>query len=84
VIEIDSFIPPEIREFVRTRNWPKDIDYKLSRQPDGVALVFFRDNWITLTGEEQLQATNVVKDIMFHLRPQGVPIYVAKMESRRG
>ena len=77
-------ITPEIRHFIDTRQWPRNIEYKLSVQDGVIYIVFFRDTWIQLTGEEQLQATNVVKDIMFVLRPQGVPIAVAKMESSNG
>jgi len=77
-------ITPEIRQFINTRLWPRNIEYKLTVQDGVIYIVFFRDTWIQLTGEEQLQATNVVKDIMFALRPQGVPIAVAKMESSSG
>lgn len=77
-------ITPQIREFIDTRLWPRNIEYKLTVDNGVIYIVFFRDTWIQLTGEEQLQATNVVKDIMFSLRPQGVPIAVAKMESSNG
>jgi hypothetical protein len=80
----DLLLTPEIREFIDTRPWPRNIDYKLIVDQGVIYIVFFRDTWIQLTGEEQLQATNVVKDIMFALRPQGVPIAVSKMESKRG
>jgi hypothetical protein len=79
-----EILTPQIREFINTRDWPRNIEKKLIVDGGVIYIVFFRDTWIQLTGEEQLQATNVVKDIMFHLRPQGVPIAVAKMESSNG
>ena len=76
-----ALLTPEIREFIITRPWPERVEFKLTEQDGMIHIVFFRDTFILLTGEEQLQVTNVVKDIMFKLRPQGIPIYTAKMES---
>lgn len=87
---MNSLYTPAIREFIFSRNWPREkngqsrvkfhITEKFEDQPH-LYIVFFRDNWLTLTVEEQLQATSIVREIMAKLWNDGVPIYTGKMEA---
>lgn len=88
---MDSLYTDEIRRYIFTRDWPKDkagnyrvrVDILEAYDPEPhLNLIFFRDNWLTLTFEEQAQATSIVKEIMFKLWNDGVPIYTGKMESQ--
>lgn len=74
----------EVVDFIRTRDWPKKLQYDLSEADGPIHLYFYRDNFVTLTGEEQWQVAMMVKETMETLRKRGIPIELAKMESRRG
>ena len=78
-----SLYTKEVREFFLSRDWPKGIvvDVRENDEPEPhLNLIFFRDNWLTLGVREQIQATNIVKEIMDKLWGDGVPTYVGKME----
>ena len=80
----DSLYTPEVRKFILSRDWPKGMQYSIYEDDDPAPhlnIVFFRDNWLTLAGEDQLKVTNIVKDIMYKLWNDGIPIYTGKMES---
>jgi hypothetical protein len=74
----------QVREYIFTRDWPKGLIldvYENNEPAPHLNIIFFRDNWLTLTGEDQLQVTNIVKEIMFKLWGDGIPTYTGKMES---
>ena len=76
----------EVDEFIVTRDWPKGLRFRVGSsidpdKPPHLMLTFFRDNWLTLTAEEQLHTTAVVKEVMAKLWSDGIPTYVSKMES---
>lgn len=79
-----SLYSNEIRRYLNTRDWPKglifDVCEKFVPEPH-LSIVFFRDNWLTLDGEDMLQVTHIVKEVMARLWADGIPTYVGKMES---
>lgn len=71
---------PEIREFVRSRPWPKGLIMNVVEQPTHLEFVFFRDNFITFDSDQQRQVAAVVKEVMEKIRGLGIPCYMEKME----
>ncbi len=74
----------DIRNYVRSRPWPKNLDYDLYETLTEIRLVFFRDNWITLTPEEHIVTVALFKEVMEKIRNDGSPIVFNRFESRRG
>jgi hypothetical protein len=81
----ETLYTEDIRRFIFTRNWPSGLvmDIAEADEPSPhLNLIFFRDNWLTLTFEEQQITTTIVKEVMDKVWNMGIPIYVGKMESR--
>lgn len=82
---METLYSNEVRQFINTRDWPKGLSLNVTEalEPEPhLNLIFFRDNWLTLSREAQFKTTEVVKEIMAKLWDEGIPTYVAKMESR--
>lgn len=78
-----SLYSQEVREYIRTRDWPSGIVWRVYENDDPaphLTLVFFRDNWITLDFQSQMKATEIVKEIMHKMQLDDIPTYVGKME----
>ena len=74
---------PEVREFIHTREWPSGLkfDIREAMEPEPhLNIIFYRDNWLTLSFEDQMKVTNTVKEVMGRLWNDGVPTYVGKIE----
>jgi hypothetical protein len=81
--EFSSLYSREVREFFRTRDWPSGLIWRVYENDEPAPhlnLVFFRDNWITLTFQAQLKTTEIVKEIMHKMETEGIPTFVGKME----
>jgi len=81
---VESLYTREVREFIRTRDWPSGIVWRVYENDDPaphLTIVFFRDNWITLDFQAQHKATEIVKEIMHKMQLDDIPTFVGKMES---
>lgn len=79
---MESLYTREVREFIRTRDWPTGVVWRVYENDDPaphLTLVFFRDNWITLDFQAQMKTTEIVKEIMHKMELEGIPTYVGKM-----
>lgn len=79
-----SLYSQEVREFIHTRDWPSGLRFDIRESEDPAPhlnIVFFRDNWLTLTFEDQMKTTGIVKEVMFRLHGDGIPTYVGKIDS---
>lgn len=82
---MDSLYTGDVQTYMWSRKWPESVQWKIfeKNEPEPhLNLIFFRDNWLTLTVEEQMQVTSIVKEIMVKLWADGIPIYTGKMESQ--
>lgn len=82
-----SLYTNEIRDYIRSRDWPKGLvmDVREYDQPaPHLKFVFFRDNWLTFTYDDQMKIHSIVKEVMHKLWGEGVPAYADKMESVHG
>lgn len=82
---MDSLYTPEVRDYVRSRNWPRSLQWKIFENDEPsphLNIIFFRDNWLTLSVDEQLLTTSIVKEVMLKLWEDGIPTYTGKMESQ--
>lgn len=82
---METLYSNEVRQFINTRDWPKGLSLNVTEgeEPEPhLNLIFFRDNWLTLSRDDQFKTTEVVKEIMAKLWGDGIPTYVGKMESR--
>lgn len=83
---------PQVREYVLSRDWPKGLQLDIFEdvaeiyglETPHLNFVFYRDNWLTLKPEQHLKAANIIKEVLEKLRSDGIPCYMAKMESRHG
>lgn len=85
----DSLYTPQVREYIVTRPWPKGLQLDITEDVNDFGLhelyiVFYRDNWLTLSPEKHLIASELVKEVLTKLRADGVPISFGRMESRYG
>lgn len=74
----------DVAVFIDSRDWPRGLHYRFMEVYDPaphIDIVFFRDNWLTLTPDEQLKTTEIVREIMAKLWADGIPTYVEKMEN---
>lgn len=78
-----SLYTPEVREYIRSRDWPKGLQLEVDEDTEPaphLTIVFFRDNWLTLEEADHLKVTEIVKEIMAKLWADGIPTYTGKME----
>lgn len=78
-----SLYTREVQEFIRTRDWPKGLEmsiYEADEPAPHLNIIFFRDNWVTFSFEDQMKITSTVKEVMAKLWGDGIPIYTGKME----
>lgn len=76
----NTLYTPEIRRFVRTRNWPKGLVVDVIEYEEYLAFRFYRDNFIQFDGETQRHIASIVKEVMEKIRGLGIPCYMEKME----
>jgi len=74
----------EVRNFIRTRDWPRGLAWEVVEYPDYLGFRLFRDNFNSFDGEDRLQIAMMVKEVMEKIRKDGIPIYMEKMESVHG
>jgi hypothetical protein len=73
----------EVREFIHSRNWPSGLKFEVRQNDEPephLNIIFYRDNWITLSFDAQMQTTEIVKEVMHKLHADGIPTYVGKIE----
>lgn len=73
----------EVAVFIDSRDWPRGLHYRYAERYDPephMKIWFFRDNWITLSPEDQWKTVEIVKEVMAKLWGQGIPTYVDKIE----
>lgn len=73
----------DVATFIDSRDWPRALHYRYREayEPEPhMQIIFFRDNWLTLSMEDQLKTTQIVKQIMAKLWADGVPTFVEKIE----
>lgn len=76
---MNSLYTPAIRDFVRSRPWPKRLRLDVVEYPEYLGFRFYRDNFVTFNTHEQEQIAMAVKDVMETLRKQGIPCYLEKV-----
>ena len=77
----DTLYTPEIKEFVRSRAWPKGLLLDVIEYEGHLGFRFYRDNFVQFDGEAQRQIASQVKEVMEKIRGLGIPCYMEKMES---
>lgn len=78
-----SLYSPEVREFIHTRDWPSGLKFDIRENTEPAPhlnIIFYRDNWLTLSFEDQMAVTNTVREVMNRLWNDGIPMYVGKIE----
>jgi len=85
--ELNSLYTPEVRNYINSRPWPKGLEYDITeRMTSGgpeLLLLFNRVNWITLSAQDHLFITELVRETITKLREDGVPISFGAIKSRR-
>jgi hypothetical protein len=76
----ETLYTPEVREFVRTRKWPRGLIMDVIEYEDYLGFRFYRDNFIQFDGEAQRQIASTIKEVMEKIRGMGIPCYMEKME----
>lgn len=79
---VGTLYTPEVREYIYSREWPKGLQVDVFEEEFNLNIIFYRDNWLTLTREAQFSAAAIVKEVMEKLRADGIPVYMGRMESR--
>lgn len=81
-----SLYSDEIRNFIRTRRWPRGLAWEVVEYDTHLGFRMFRDNFNSFSGEDKWHIAMMVKEVMEKIRGDGIPIYMEKMESvyRRG
>jgi hypothetical protein len=80
---VETLYSNEVRSFINSRDWPKGLLLEV-RENDfpqqHLNIVFFRHNWLTLTAEDQIRTTEIVREVIAKLWADGIPTYTGKME----
>jgi hypothetical protein len=71
----------EIRNYIRSRDWPLRLQWEVAEYEEHLAFRFFRDNFNTFDGEEQRRIAMMVREVMEKVRGDGIPIYMEVMKS---
>lgn len=84
---MNKLYTPEIKNYIWTRDWPKGLILEveeLSEPAPHLKIIFFRDNWMTLSYENQMKVHSTTKEVMHKLWNDGIPTYAEKEESAYG
>lgn len=79
-----SLYSNEIRDYIRSRAWPRNLQWEVVEYEGYLGFRFFRDNFNSFDGEERYHIAMMVKEVMEKIRKDGIPIYMEKMESAHG
>lgn len=79
---IGTLYTPEVREYVRSRDWPKELIFDVYEDEFQLNFVFYRDNWITFDTQTHLRIAATIKEVMEKLRSDGIPCYMGAMRGR--
>jgi len=80
----NSLLTPEISNFIRSLPWPKKLKWDVVEYETHLSLCFYRDNFITLTREEQYVVVPLVAEVMEKVNKLGIPINFKRFESSYG
>lgn len=73
-----SLYTNEIRQFIRSRDWPIGLRWKVTELDDPAPYLLFwlyRDNINALGGEDKMQLAKVLNETLSSIHKSGVPIY---------
>lgn len=70
-----SLYSNEVRQFIKSRQWPKGLRMEVVEFPEFLRLRFFRDNLNSFDSEDKLQIAKLVNEVMMGIRKNGIPIY---------
>lgn len=79
---MQSLYSNEIRNYIRTRDWPKYFQWEVHEYPEYLQFVVFQDNYESYTGEHKLQIAMCIKQTMEKIRADGIPIYLERKETQ--
>lgn len=77
---MNTLYPNSIREYVRTRDWPKGLVFDVVEYESWLGFRFYADNFATLKGEELVSVAATIKEVMEKIRGLGIPCYLEKQE----
>lgn len=76
----NTLYQPDIKEFVRSREWPKGLIMDVVEYDHHLGFRFYRDNFIQFDMDDQMKIASTVKEVMEKIRNLGIPCYMEKME----
>lgn len=71
-----------VSKYIHGQDWPRGLDADIYEDDWQIWLVFYQDNFGTLSPESQVKITAIVKEVITTLRNQGVPIGFGKEPTR--
>lgn len=74
----NSLYTYEIKNYVKTRAWPKGLVFDVIEYPQYLGFRFYVDNFSKFDGEDRLQIAGQVKEVMEKIRGLGIPCYLEK------
>lgn len=79
-----SLYTNEVRQFLRTREWPKGLIWEIVEFDDFLRFRLYRDNINAFDATDKLQLAKVVNEALSAISQRGIPIYteVAKGDGR--
>lgn len=80
----NSLYTDDIRQVVRSRNWPKSLIWEIVEFEDCLKFKLYRENINSLDHDNKLRLAGILNDTLNTIRDKGVPIYtwVAKGDGR--
>ena len=75
-VSAGRLLTPEVRQYIHSRDWPKALQFRLKEEWAGIYVIFYRDNFSTLDGEDQKQIAMTMKECMEKIRADGIPIFL--------
>ena len=77
---MSSFYTPEMREYVRSRDWPKGLLFEVVEYKDSLGIRFYSHNFDNMDGVDKHQAAMMIKEVIEKFRSLGIPTYLEKAE----
>lgn len=77
-----KILTPDVVEYIDKQPWPKGLQWSMKESDIQCWIVFYRDNWITLSPEDHEQVGRIMFEVLTNLRNRGIPIFMERMESR--
>lgn len=71
---MSSLYTPAMKSWVESLDWPRYFNVGIQEHEMGLTLVFYRDNWRSLSGTDKLRAVALMDEVLTKVNATGMPM----------